>query len=89
MAEKAIEELVDLQEIIFHDDQDQKQRTQMALEAVNDVFVNRIDLKDCAAKLADYWPIENVWGILKERLRGQKRTLERTEISLVFLYFGE
>ena len=80
---------MDLQEIIFHDDQHRKQRTQMALEVVNDVFVNRIDWKDCATKLADYWPIENVRGILKEKLRGQKRTLERTEISLVFLYFGE
>ena len=40
MTKKAAEEFSDLQEIIFHDDQDRKQRTQMASEAVDDVFVN-------------------------------------------------
>ncbi|CAF5094446.1 unnamed protein product, partial [Rotaria sp. Silwood1] len=28
--------------------------------------------KDCAAKLADVWLIENVWDILKEKLRGRE-----------------
>ncbi len=44
----------------------------VALDAVKRVFVNRIEPVDCAAKLADVWPIENVWGILKEKLRGRE-----------------
>ncbi|CAF2957771.1 unnamed protein product [Rotaria sp. Silwood2] len=71
VAEKANKEFDDLH-VIFQDDQDRKQRMQVALNAVNHVFPNRIEPKDCAAKLADVWPIENVWGILKEKLQGQQ-----------------
>ncbi|CAF5023771.1 unnamed protein product, partial [Rotaria sp. Silwood1] len=59
--EKANEELGDLRYIIFQDDQDRQQRMRVALDAVEHVFHHWIEPKDCAAKLADVWPIENVW----------------------------
>ncbi|CAF5069302.1 unnamed protein product, partial [Rotaria sp. Silwood1] len=70
--EKATKELGDLSNVIFQDDQDRKQRMQVSLDAVKYVFINRIEVIDCDAKLADVWPIENVWGILKEKLRGRE-----------------
>ncbi|CAF3783222.1 unnamed protein product [Rotaria sordida] len=72
VAQIAANELGDLQNVIFQDDQDRKQRTQMALNTVKHVFINRIEPKDYAAKLADVWPIENIWGMLKEKLRGHE-----------------
>jgi hypothetical protein len=42
----------------------------VALVAVQHVFINRIEPINCAAKLGDIWLIENVWGILKEKLQG-------------------
>ena len=69
IAQKANEESGDLRYIIFQDDQDRKQRAQVALDTVDHVFYNRIEPKDCAVKLADVWPIENVWSISKEKLR--------------------
>ncbi|CAF1520927.1 unnamed protein product [Rotaria sordida] len=44
----------------------------MALNTVKHVFINRIEPKDCAAKLADVWSIENIWGMLEEKLRGHE-----------------
>ena len=61
----------DLDNIFFQDDQDTKHRTQVAIDAVNEFFLQRISPEDCDAKLADCWPIERVWGILKEKLRGK------------------
>ncbi|CAF5043832.1 unnamed protein product, partial [Rotaria sp. Silwood1] len=71
IAQKANEEFGDLRYVIFQDDQDRKQRMRVTLDAVDHVFDYLIKPKDCAAKLADVWPIENVWGILKEKLRGR------------------
>ena len=44
----------------------------MSLDAVKRVFINRIEPVDCDAKLADVWPIKNVWGALKENIRGRE-----------------
>jgi hypothetical protein len=49
-----------------------KQRMTVALDAVQTVFNNRIEPINCDAKLADVWPIENIWGALKEKLRGKE-----------------
>jgi len=67
IAQKANKELDDLRYVIFQDDQDRKQRMRVALDAVDHVFHNRIEPKDCAAKLADVWPIENVWGYIERK----------------------
>ena len=72
VADEAAKELGDLRNVIFQDDQDRKQRMQVVLNTVKRVFINRIEPKDCDAKLADVWPIENVWGALKEHLRGRE-----------------
>ncbi|CAF2159766.1 unnamed protein product [Rotaria magnacalcarata] len=70
--DKAAKELGDLRNLVFQDDQDRKQRMHVTLNAVKRVFINRIEPKDCNAKLADVWPIENVWGAFKENLRGRE-----------------
>jgi hypothetical protein len=68
----AIAEVVeDLDEFIFQDDQDSKHRTKVAMNVIADHFEERIEPDDGDAKFADVWPIENVWGILKEKTRAQ------------------
>jgi hypothetical protein len=62
---------------IFQDDQDNKQRTKVALDEVDLLFDERIQPFDGDAKLADVWRIENVWGMLKEKLRGKKFSSEK------------
>ena len=56
---------------IFHDDQDQKQRTILVRDTVAELFSERIETADGDAKFADVWRIENVCGALKEKLRGK------------------
>lgn len=69
----AINEVVEnLNEVIFQDDQDSKHRTKVAMDVIYDLFEERIEPDDGDAKLADVWPIENIWGILKEKTRGKK-----------------
>ena len=72
VAQNAAKEFDDLQNIFFQDDQDRKQRMKISLNAVKRVFINRIEPMDCDAKLADVWPIENIWGVLKEKVRGRE-----------------
>ena len=56
---------------IFQDDQDRKQRTQLVMETVDKIFTDRVQPSDADAKFADLWRIENVWGALKENIRGK------------------
>ena len=68
----AIAEVVeDLSEFIFQDDQDSKHRTKVAIEVIHDHFEERTEPDDGDVKFTDVWPIENVWGIMKEKTRGQ------------------
>ena len=60
-----------LNEIMFRDDQDAKHRTKVATDVVSDFFEGRIEPSDGDAKFADVWPIENIWGIMKEKTRGK------------------
>ena len=62
---------------VFQDDQDSKHRTIKAMRTVRMYFSERIDPEDGDAKYADVWPIENVWGSIKEKLRGEKFENER------------
>ncbi|CAF4545610.1 unnamed protein product, partial [Rotaria sp. Silwood2] len=57
---------------IFQDDADTKQRTKIVLETVDKLFDYRISPQEGDAKFADVWPIENIWGILKEKIRGEQ-----------------
>jgi len=60
----------DLSRYIWEDDGDIKHRTQHTRNTVNAWFAHRIDCNSQASKCADVWPIENVWGILYENLKG-------------------
>ncbi|CAF1262097.1 unnamed protein product [Rotaria sordida] len=57
-------------DLIFQDDCDRKQRTKQVLGTVTKYFHQRIDPNDCTSKKADIWPIENIWAIIREKLRG-------------------
>ncbi|CAF1104925.1 unnamed protein product [Rotaria sordida] len=59
-------------DLIFQDDCDRKQRTKQVLGTVTKYFHHRIDPNDCTSKMADIWPIENIWAIIKEKLRGME-----------------
>ena len=61
----------DLSEYIWQDDGDKKHRTRHVLETLKGVFSQRIDVQHQADKMADVWVIENVWGIIAEKLRGK------------------
>lgn len=54
---------------IFEDDADSKYRTPYVRREMLELFPRRIPTNKLCAKLADVWPIENVWGIFYERAR--------------------
>ncbi|CAF4197363.1 unnamed protein product, partial [Rotaria sp. Silwood2] len=56
-------------DLIFQDDSKSKQRTKIIERIVDELFDHRILPEEDDAKFADVWPIENVWGILKEKVR--------------------
>ena len=47
-------------------------RCRAALEAVEDQFSRRLDHRQQCPKFSDVWPIENVWGIIKDRVDKKK-----------------
>ncbi|CAF3463434.1 unnamed protein product [Rotaria sp. Silwood1] len=57
---------------IFQDDADTKQRTKIVLETIDELFSDRISPQEDDAKFADVWSIENVWRILKKKIRGEQ-----------------
>ena len=61
-----------LDEYIWEDDCDAKHRTKHVLEQLKTVFKQRMDPTRQCSKLADVYPIENVWAILYEKARGEE-----------------
>ena len=57
---------------IFQDDQDNKHRMAIVKDTVADLFDERIEPEIGDAKFANVWPIEKVWGAIKEKLRGEE-----------------
>ena len=53
---------------IFQDDGASNHRLQVSLEAVSSTFSSRVSPKDQASKMADVWPIENIWSIVMKIL---------------------
>ncbi len=47
---------------------DSKHRSQYALNKINEIFNERVEPEEQATKMTDIWPIENVWGYIKEQL---------------------
>ena len=62
----------DLSHYIWQDDGDKKHRTAHVLETLNGVFAQRVDVKTQSDKMADVWPIENVWGMIYSMLEDKE-----------------
>ena len=53
---------------IFQDDGASIHIAEISLGAVRDTFETRVNPTLQAPKMADIWPIENVWGIIKDKV---------------------
>ena len=53
---------------IYQDDGARIHRCPEALAAVEESFSQRINQDLQATKMADFWPIENIWAILKQKI---------------------
>ncbi len=42
------------------------------MDVIYDHFEERIEPNDGDAKFADVWPIENIWEIMKGKIRGKR-----------------
>jgi hypothetical protein len=67
-----IDQLYDDIDVIWQDDGDSKHRSQYALEQIDEIFDNRINPEEQSDKMADVWPIENIWSYIKEKLKGEE-----------------
>jgi hypothetical protein len=54
--------------VIWQDDMDSKHRSSYALNKIDELFCERITHDEEASKMADIWPIENIWGYIKEKI---------------------
>ena len=54
--------------MIWQDDGDSKHRSHYVLQEMDDIFCERIAPAEQADKMADVWPIENIWGYIKQKL---------------------
>lgn len=57
---------------IWQDDGDSKHRPHYALENIAKIFKSRVEPDEQSDKMADIWPIENIWRHIKEKLNGEK-----------------
>ncbi|CAF2932684.1 unnamed protein product [Rotaria sp. Silwood2] len=60
-----IDTLYDDAEVIWQDVSDSKHRSQYALNKINEIFNERVEPEEQAAKMTDIWSIENIWGYIK------------------------
>ena len=72
-----------INEVFWQDDQDGKHRVQEVINLINEEFEQRVDPEDGDAKLADVWPIENLWGMLKEKIRGVQFKTEQSLLNRI------
>ena len=59
---------------LWQDDGARIHRTAAAKQTVAELFTERLDPDQQAAKMADCWSIENVWGILGQRVKERNPT---------------
>ena len=72
---------------IWQDDGAKIHRCPEALEAVDDCFKFRIDPKIQAPKMADFWPIENVWSIVKGKIASKTtNTLQQLKKEIIIAW---
>ena len=55
-------------EMVWEDDTDNKHRTKIVKDTIDNFFVQRIDINEQSQKMADVWTIENVWSVLRGKL---------------------
>ena len=67
----AVKSLYPRKNAVWQDDGASIHRTQHVLETVAQNFCSRIPVEEQAPKMADIWPIENVWSIIKPSLDGK------------------
>ena len=73
----------DFDNVFWQDDQNSKHRTQEAMDVINEFFQQRVEPEFGDAKLADVWAIENVIGMLKEKIRGVTFKTEQSLLNRV------
>ena len=56
---------------IYQDDHDSKQRIAFAMTTIDSLFDERIRPENGDRKFADVWPIERMWSVIKEKIRGK------------------
>ena len=71
-AAPAVQELYPEGNAYWQDDPATIHRCEAALTAVSESFDLRLDFTKQCPKFSDVWPIENVWGVVKERVAKQK-----------------
>ena len=71
-AAPAVQELYPEGNAYWQDDPATIHRCEAALTAVSESFDLRLDFTKQCPKFSDVWPIENVWGIVKERVAKRK-----------------
>ena len=67
----AVKRLYPRNNAVWQDDGATIHRTQLALQTVEQNFSARVPIEHQAPKMADIWPIENVWSIIKQDLNGK------------------
>ena len=68
----AINDIYPDRDCIFQDDNATIHRSAVSLAAVAETFDNRIQPSLQASKMADVYPIENVWSIVKTKGDAEK-----------------
>ncbi|CAF1498164.1 unnamed protein product [Rotaria sp. Silwood1] len=59
-------------DVIWQDDGDSKHRFHYALEKIDEIFNDRVTADEQADKMTDIWLLENIWGYIKEKLKGEE-----------------
>jgi len=73
---------------VFQDDGATIHRAEVSLRAVEETFTSRVDHTTQAPKMADVWPIENVWSILKGKV-AEKECSNDPQLKKPSLQHGE
>ena len=79
----AVRRLYPRNNAVWQDDGATIHRTKLALQTVEQNFTSRVPIEQQAPKMADIWPIENVWGIIKQDLNGKDlQNVEQLRVAI-------
>ena len=72
---------------IWQDDGARIHRCPEAFEAVEQYFKSRVDPDIQALKMADFWPIENVWAMIKGKIASKTtHTLKQLKKEIIIAW---